>query len=557
MTLIARPAATVGMTWCGRKRRGTAGQGDHWSCDLPPQPLQTSPAALRRDAAALLLDAVPGRMAAWHEWSGRGLSRVSPVARSQALAGTAIFASGGYRFLGRAELSGSRRCRSAGGPAMVRSMPVQLPRLAKLLGAAIDEASADHIFAFIAKRVPEDAELDYKRANTYTVDNDGADELAKDVSGMANSRGGLIIIGIEEDEQACASKATPVKVTDKITGQMEQIIHARVIPFPNGTSVRAVEDPSTPGTGFYLITAPRSPLAPHAVRSTGTSSRPRYSYAHRGGSTTRWLEETEIASAYRDRFALARDHSDRAMRSFEESPFPPPNQVSATEVWLDLAVIPSVAASNRLDTGYISDVEQFLRAFRAAAPVPGLADGKFPTVARRRVHLDSGNCLLDLSTDGSAFIQAHLAWRPNPDAQAPVLWSVFLEYQVLGAIHLGAAYAAHAGGYGDADILARTNGAPSVYLETGRIGGGSSARNPVKRTSDLAAHITVPLDAIAGDPREVHLAARSIAADLLADYGQAGTRLLNPDGSTAYGLLEAGFQGPLRAWAEANDTNQA
>jgi hypothetical protein len=87
---------------------------------------------------------------------------------------------------------------------------------------------------------------------------------------------------------------------------MEQIIRSRVIPFPNGTSVRAVEDPNNPKTGFYLITVPRSPLAPHAVRSVG-SSRPRYSYAHRGGITTRWLEETEMASAYRDRFALARD----------------------------------------------------------------------------------------------------------------------------------------------------------------------------------------------------------------------------------------------------------
>jgi hypothetical protein len=466
-----------------------------------------------------------------------------------------VTASDGYRFLDWAGLV--KAIPNGACLAMVRNMPVQLPRLAKLLGAAVDEATAEHIVGLVAKRVPEDAELDYKRANQYIANNEGADELAKDVSGMANARGGLVIIGIEEDEQACADKATPVKVSDKITSQMEQIIRSRVIPFPNGTSVRAVEDPDNPGTGFYLITAPRSPLSPHAVRSTGMSSRPRYSYAHRGGSTTRWLEETEIASAYRDRFALARDHSDRALRSFEDSPFPPPNQVSATEVWLELAVIPSVPGSNRLDTGYIREVEEFLGAFRPAAPVPGLADGKFPTVARRRVHLDGGTCLLDLSTDGSAFIRAHLAWRPNPDAQAPVLWSVFLEYQVLGAIHLGAAYAAHAGGYGDADILAKTNGTSSVYLETGRMGWGSSARNIVKRTSDLAAHITVPLDAIADDPRELHLAARSIATDLLADYGQAGTQLLKPDGATAYGLLETGYQGPLRTWAEANDNNQA
>jgi Putative DNA-binding domain len=411
-------------------------------------------------------------------------------------------------------------------------MPVQLPRLAKLLGSAVDEATAEHIAGLVAKRIPEDAELDYKRTNEYITGHDGAEELAKDVSGMANARGGLIIIGIDEDEQACAREVTPVKVAGGITDQMHQIIRSRVIPYPNGISVRAVEDPGNPGTGFYLITVPRSPLAPHAVRSAGPS-KPRYSYAHRAGTTTRWLEETEIASAYRDRFALARDHSDRALRSFTDSPFPPLNQVSATDVWLELAVIPSVAASNQLDTGYIREVEEFLRAFRSTAPVPALADGKFPTVARRRVHLDGGSCLLDLGTDGSAFVRAHLAWRPNPEATAPVLWSVFLEYQVLGALHLGACYALHAGGYGDADILARTNGTPSVYLETGRAGWGSFAQNTVTRTSDLPAHITVPLDAIADDHRELQLAARSIATDLLADYGQAGTSLLKPDGSIA------------------------
>jgi hypothetical protein len=59
-----------------------------------------------------------------------------------------------------------------------------------------------------------------------------------------------------------------------------------------------------------------------------------------------------------------------------------------------------------------------------------------------------------------------------------------------------------------------------------------------------------PLDAIAEDARELHLAARSIASDLLADHGQADTRLLKPDGSIALGLLEYRYQGPLQNWID-------
>jgi hypothetical protein len=431
-------------------------------------------------------------------------------------------------------------------------MPVQLARLVKLFGAPVDRATYEQVAALTTKKVREDADLDFKRSNIYIVDGDGKEELAKDVSGMANARGGLLIVGIEEDEQACANAVAPVATSDKITGQMEQTLRSRVVPWLNGTEIRPVECPDAPGTGFYLISVPRSPLAPHAVRSTGPD-KPRYCYAHRAGTTTRWLDETEIANAYRDRFKLAQDHAAQALSLFENGPFLPLDQVSATDTWLELALIPSVGATNHLSTTFIGDVQQFLASYRASAPVPGMAGGQFPAIARRRIHFDGGGCLLDLSTDGSAFISAHAAWRPptrDPES-APVLWAAFLEYQILGTVHLCAAYARWAGAYGDADILAKTAGEPAVYLEAGPMGrAGTSIPRISIRTSDAPAHITVPLDAIAEDARELHLAARSIASDLLADYGQADTRLLKPDGSIAFGLLEDGYQGPLRNWIE-------
>jgi hypothetical protein len=424
-------------------------------------------------------------------------------------------------------------------------VPVQSARLSRLLGAPPHLANFEQVTGLVSQKAREDTDLDFKAANSYVTGGDGPDELAKDVTAMGNARGGLIVIGIEEDDQACARAPAPVAVSARITEQMEQILRSRVIPWLSGTEVRPVECPAAPGTGLYLISVPRSPLAPHAVRSTG-QSRPRYSYAHRAGITTRWLEETEIARAYRDRFALAQDHAAQAREFFTDGSFPTMNQVSATDTWLELALIPSVGARHQLGTRFISEVERFLAAFAATAPVPGLAQGRFPTVAWRRVHFDGGTCLLDFTTDGSAFIRAHAAWRPDRERQpVPVLWSAFLEYQVLGAVHLAAAYATWAGAYGDADILAATRGIPEVLLETGRVGrpGDSPARRTTRKT-DSPTHVTLPLDAIADDPRELHLTARSIASDLLADYGHPDTRLLSQDGTIAYSLLEHGLRCP-------------
>jgi predicted HTH transcriptional regulator len=68
--------------------------------------------------------------------------------------------------------------------------------------------------------MPEDADLDFKGEDSYTTSGpDGLDELAKDITALANARGGLIIIGINEDSQGCAESLSEVEVSDKKIGQ--------------------------------------------------------------------------------------------------------------------------------------------------------------------------------------------------------------------------------------------------------------------------------------------------------------------------------------------------
>jgi hypothetical protein len=430
-------------------------------------------------------------------------------------------------------------------------MPVQIPRLADILGADPGQATADQVMTLVASGLPEDTDLDYQQASTWADDDeaaaeDGATELARAVSGLANSRGGLLIIGIQEDARTCAAAATPVPVDGATTSRMREILRSRVMPWIDGVDIRAVSLPDAPGLGFYLITVPHSPLAPHAVRTPGPA-RHQYAYAHPAVPHTRWLEEAEIADAYRSRFRLAQDQAVRGARLFTDNPTPAQASVAADAVWAELAIVPVVPGGRRLDAAFVDDVRAFLDRQRAASPAPGLALSQEPAVARRRLQFDNGMTFLDLHTDGTAFIRAHVAWRGHSMTIPVPMYGVFLEYQLLGALHLAVAYARWAGGYGDADVLARTNGLADVYLE-GSMHKGTTGLETATRTSTDPAHVTVPLDAVADDPRRFHLVARGLAADLLADYGQAGTRLLRPDGTVDHGLLDPAAGAQLKNW---------
>jgi predicted HTH transcriptional regulator len=188
-------------------------------------------------------------------------------------------------------------------------MPVRLHRLALRLGAELAELTPAHLQALCDLHMPEDADLDLKSGDSYTTSGpDGLDELAKDVTALANARGGLIIIGVNEDSQGCAESLSEVTVSDKKIGQMYNGLRARVVPYLPDIWIRNLETPVASGKGYVLIAVPGSAIAPHAVRMT---SRPQYSFARRLGRTTAWLEESEIAALYRDREGSAWPKSTR------------------------------------------------------------------------------------------------------------------------------------------------------------------------------------------------------------------------------------------------------
>ncbi|WP_273652984.1 helix-turn-helix domain-containing protein [Cellulomonas fimi] len=177
-------------------------------------------------------------------------------------------------------------------------------RLREVLGAEVDDLAYDDIVGLVASNVAESFDLDFKR-DSYVSSDGGKKALAIDVAALANAAGGVIVLGVDEDDQARASAAPGVDTSDDEVRRLVQTVAAGVAPLPP-FDVRAI--PGRDGRpGFIAIAVARSALAPHAVVVHDTLR-----YPLRTGTTTRYLNEPEVAAAYRDRWTSASARLERA-----------------------------------------------------------------------------------------------------------------------------------------------------------------------------------------------------------------------------------------------------
>jgi hypothetical protein len=111
----------------------------------------------------------------------------------------------------------------------------------------------------VEQRLEETARLEFKRQLPEPGKND---DMAKDLAAMANTEGGVIIYGIDEDDMGRAKELRPFPVSD--AGERVTLV-AQNIPDEPVTlgSVRpiALEDGGT--LGFLVVEVPRSDRAPH------------------------------------------------------------------------------------------------------------------------------------------------------------------------------------------------------------------------------------------------------------------------------------------------------
>lgn len=117
-------------------------------------------------------------------------------------------------------------------------------------------------------QVAENVRLEYKR-DLYGQNDNSKKELLKDVSALANSQGGYLIIGIEEfNGRADALYGVRCDNPDDETLRMEQVIRSGVEPNIAGIRIRYIKLTKLESNArrfLFIIFIPQSNYPPHRV----------------------------------------------------------------------------------------------------------------------------------------------------------------------------------------------------------------------------------------------------------------------------------------------------
>jgi hypothetical protein len=236
-------------------------------------------------------------------------------------------------------------------------------RLTDLLGIRPDQATEAELDRLVTGGVREDADLDFKEERYGNSDSERR-EMAADIAAMANRRGGLIVIGIREENEVAVER-TPVELDAGEETRIRQIAAGNIAPHLT-FDIQVVQSPADPDRGYYLLIVPPSMLRPHAVRS-GSSLR----FPVRDGTTKRWLSEPEVADAYRDRYRLAADQAGRVTRILEDGLG---MMDQGARAFLAVGMVPTGLGSMHIDLARVRAIEQWVRTLGPANRFEGFFD---------------------------------------------------------------------------------------------------------------------------------------------------------------------------------------
>jgi hypothetical protein len=410
------------------------------------------------------------------------------------------------------------------------ALPLRFPRVEDVLGSRIDQLSEETLRAIVARKdqdpVREAADLDFKSV-LYDRGDAGKNDLAADIAAMANSQGGIILLGIGE-ENGVAASLKPVSISDEEERRMHSIVSDSVFPRVE-FEVRPIRSAASVDQGFYAIVVPRSSLAPHGQRMKGS-----WRYYVRNGAANRLLSESEIADAYRRRFAA---HESRAQRLEEvhggvrgvptDSPF----------LWLALSLVPMTPGAMMLDRRTLGALREwattyargsagdspFGRHYQSIQATTGV--GRAILIENLDCSLTTDESYVELHSDGSAFTARALRFGPQPEQ----LVDEEIVLSVAGMLRFATDHATrNAAARGDALVqlgwptAAFQKHAAGYALGHGRSGG--SRWNPLNRDQTVPLLPETPvrsvhLDSIASDATDWILATRMLVTDIFQAFG--------------------------------------
>lgn len=222
-------------------------------------------------------------------------------------------------------------------------------RLEGIFGSPFDQITYAQVESLVTSQVAESFDLDFKET-LYEGNDQGKRACGGDVAAMANTAGGVVVLGVSEDDQSRAASVPGVTITDAEIRRILATVNSQVAPAPQFDIIPIAESPERPDHGVLLIAVPNSPMAPHGVLVNEGMRYPR-----RNGSTTRYLSEPEVAEGYRRRFVGIQDRAEMLSNVEDEHLL---RLDGTSQTFLVVSMVPDIPGEFTIDAQSYNEFQQ-------------------------------------------------------------------------------------------------------------------------------------------------------------------------------------------------------
>ncbi|RPE27253.1 AlbA family DNA-binding domain-containing protein [Kitasatospora cineracea] len=430
-------------------------------------------------------------------------------------------------------------------------------RLRTLLGVQrLQDVTWDDLQALLNnENAAEGPDIDYKAGpEPYKTGTEGAGEFVKDVLALANTSGGVLVLGVAEDRATSVPAAfVPVPLLDRVRKRYRECLAQRAAPYVE-CLIHFV--PNAPGSneGVMLVAVPPSASAPHAVTGFKDPYDGNLRYPWRNDNTTSFMTHAQVKNAIMAAMATSTARREvllQAERDVLDSGVGGPIHV--------VTLVPDMPGSFTVNK---ASVEAFSASPRDFTWHPRHVLGHTAVGPRRLIATDApsgGHHVAHLHTDGSG------AWRSRATlitcindaytfSQAPIpCWDSqnLVEAALDKTTYLVRHATDTAGAAGTATLQISLNSAAPMQLGWWDEAAGAPFPFSAAACSEASGSASLLLDTAREGASDLVAAVAAALADLYQNFGVAEPEELTLDGKVNISRWRSRGREATERWAQA------